>query len=370
MLAVDTTRLTLDFAIEVEPDFDFLSDAYRAVFARSVGAPFQAPLWLAMMHRRLAPQLGARQHTITVRQRGDGRLLAVLPMVLQRSRGVTLLQAADFGLCDSNAPVGDRQVLEAIAADAAARARIAALLGTGDALLVRKVRRDGFDYARLLPKAHKSPAENAAYDVAVEEDFDLWRRRVLRRQMTKEIGRLGRQLEKSHGAYDTRLATTPEEIGAAFEFLRSVRDGRFDDDLLLNPIYFEFYRDYAIAAAAAGEARTYVSTLAGRPVAALFGLDSDGEFHALQLGHDSASYGRYSLGLQIIYRTIKLRHDEGKRYFDMGLGNTGYKTHFRVDETRLDNISAARTLRGAAVDLIYRRAKPVKNLLRRLSPVR
>lgn len=370
MLTTDTTELRLDMEVGVEPEFDFQSLEYRQLFAASVGTPFQAPLWLAMIHQRLAPKLGASQRTVVIRQRSTGKLLAVLPLVLQKSRGVSLLQAADFGVCDSNAFVGEPRVLAAIAGNTEAVARLGEILRDADIFLFRKARRDGFDVSRLLPRTTATQTENAAFDVAVEEDFDVWRRRVLSRHMTKELGRLGRQLEKEHGAYDTHVATTPEEITEAFEFLRSVRDGRFDDDLLLNPIYFEFYRDYAIAAAASGEALIYVSTLAGKPVAALFGLHSDGDFHAVQLGHDSERYGKYSLGLQIIYRVIKLRHGEGHRHFDMGLGNTGYKGHFRVEETLLDNYSRANTLPGHALNLVYTRAKPVKNLLKRLTPVR
>lgn len=370
MLTIDTTQLRLEMEIGIETDFNFLSEDYRALFTASVATPFQAPLWLSMIHDRLAPQLGATQRTIVVRERGTGRLLAVLPLVLQRSRGVRLLQAADFGVCDSNAIVGEPSVLNAIADNEDLVAQLGSLLRDADIFLFRKARRDGFDIGRLLPRTKATQTENAAYDVAVEEDFDVWRRRVLSRHMTKELGRLGRQLEKEHGIYDTHVATSPEEIAAAFDFLRSVRDGRFDDDLLLSPIYFDFYRDYAIAAAASREALIYVSTLNDKPVAALFGIHSDGDFHAVQLGHDSATYGKYSLGLQIIYRTIKLRHAEGHRYFDMGLGNTGYKGHFRVEESLLDNYSRANTLPGLAVDLVYTRAKPVKNLLKRITPLR
>lgn len=370
---LDTTHSAelLDFEIGIEPDFDFLSAEYRALFEQSVGAPFAAPLWLSMMHRRLAPTLGARQHTVAIRDPRDRHLLAVLPLVLQKSRGVTLLQPADFGLCDSNAPVGAPVTLSALAANTDAVARLGAIVRGADLFLYRKARCDGFDLASLFPHARRTPAENLAYHIEVEEDFDQWRLRVLRRHLTKELGRLGRQLEKESGApYETRLATTPVEIAAAFDALYEMRHGQFEDDLLSKPHYFDFYRDYATAAGATGEALTYVSMLGNRPVAVLFGLASDDIFHALQLGHDNVRLGKYSLGLQVIYRTIRLRHGEGHRYFDMGLGNTGYKSHFRVEETRLSNFSSANNFSGAIVDLIYTRAKPLKNVLRRLTQVR
>jgi CelD/BcsL family acetyltransferase involved in cellulose biosynthesis len=103
-------------------------------------------------------------------------------------------------------------------------------------------------------------------------------------------------------------------------------------------------------------------------VAVLFGLARDGEFHAVLIGSDIDNFGRFSVGTQIIYRIIKLRFDQGFRRFDMGLGNTGYKSHFRVDETRLHNFTHSRSLAGSAVSFIYHRNKPLKNALRKYVP--
>lgn len=370
VLSVDRSAIRPDVAIAIEPDFDFLSPAYRAHHRASAATAFQAPLWLHRIHRDLAPRLGARQHTLVIRSRDDGALVAVIPLVVQRSRGLSILQPADFGVCDYNALVADRHMLALLAEQPTILDRIDELTRTEDLLLFRKVREDGFPVARLFRRARVSPCENAAYHSEVGEDFDLWRRRTLSRNFTKELGRLGRQLEAGHGRYETRPATGEQEIREAFAFLGSVRAGRFGDDLINNAVYFDFYRDYAIAAAESGEAITYVSYLAGKPVAVLFGLNGDDDFHAVQIGLDSENLGKFSLGNQIIFQTIKRRFYEGFRRFDMGLGNTGYKTHFRVEETKLSNLTAASSVAGAAIELIYVRSKPLKDLLKRLTPVR
>ena len=86
------------------------------------------------------------------------------------------------------------------------------------------------------------------------------------------------------------------------------------------------------------------------------------------LRSDIDKLGKQSPGLQLIFRVIKQRFDEGHRIFDMGLGNTGYKTHFRVDETPLRNHTKTFTLAGFAVAQIYHHAKPIKNFLRTYAP--
>src|ERR1700730_16412277 len=368
MLMTDCKAVQLDVDVGVEPDFDFLSDEYRAFFNLSRGTVFQAPLWLASIHARLSPELSATPYTVTVRSRGDGRLLVLIPFVLQRSACITILQPADFGVCDYNAIVADRAVLETLAADSSVVDRIDALLDVADVMMFRKARDDGFAPSRLLRKTTASPCENGAYHVETGADFEVWQRSTVSRKFTKELGRLGRQVEREFGPYEHRVVQDEGEIRDAFAFLQSVRRGRFDEDLLGNEIYASFYREFAIAGAKSGDAITYVSYLNGKPVAVLLGVAFADECHAVLIGADIERLGKYSVGMQLLYRIVKLRFDIGLHRLDLGLGNTGYKSMFRVEEPTLHNFTSARSLTGAAMSLVYHRAKPLKNFLRRFSP--
>jgi CelD/BcsL family acetyltransferase involved in cellulose biosynthesis len=367
MLTVDRKAIKLDVDISLEPHFDFLSAEYRGFFNLSRGTVFQGPLWLDSIHRRLAPALGARQHTITARNRHDRSLIAVIPLALRRSAGIAIMQPADFGVCDYNAIVAERDLLETMSDDGSIVARIDALLD-GGLLMFRKVRDDGFDAGRLFRNSSASVCENAAYHTDTGSDFEAWQRRTVPRKFTKELGRLARQIEREFGTYEHRALQTADEIREAFEILRSVRAGRFDGDLLEDPLFADFYLNFAIAGAASGEAVTYVSTLNGKPVAVLLGVGYAEQFHAVLIGADTERFGKYSPSMQLLYRIIKLRFDRGLHRFDLGLGNTGYKSMFRAQETTLHNFTAARSLRGAALALIYHCAKPLKNTMRRLSP--
>src|SRR5690606_14601883 len=220
-------------------DFDFLSAEYRGFYQPDRGTGFQAPLWMDMVHRRLAPGLNAEQRTLTVRNRGDGALVALAPLVLQRTKGIRILTPADFGVCDYNSIVGDRNLLAMIAGDPALVERITAELPACDILMFRKVREDDFDVGRLLPGSQSSATENAAYHAEIGEDFEAWQRRTVSRKFSKELGRLQRQTERDLGGYEHRPATTEAEIRQAFEQLRQWRAGRFGDDLLQNRLYFD-----------------------------------------------------------------------------------------------------------------------------------
>ena len=365
MRAVDLTTLRLDADLDVEPEFDFLSDEYRAFYRPERATAFQAPIWMDMIHRRLAPALRAKQHTITLRERGTGALKGVLPFVLQRSKGISMLLFADFGVCDYNAPVADRHTLSMMAADADLLARLDDLTKPCDLILLRKVRDDSFDIGQLVKHSTRSVTENAAYHCEIGDDLEAWRVGVLNKKFSKELDRLQRQAEREFGSYEHRAAANENEIRTAFEFLQRARKGRFEEDLLDKPHYFEFYRDYAIAARESGEAITYVSYMAGQPVAALFGVAGDGEFHALLLSSDMEKFRKSKPGIQIFYQIMQKRFIEGFRSFDMGLGNSGYKSDFSVETTYLRNYTRTRTVKGSALALIYNRAKPVKNFLRK-----
>ena len=368
MLAVDQTNFRLNVDVRVEAQFDFLSGEYRAFYQPERATAFQAPLWMDAIHRKLAPQLNAKQHTITMRDREAGILLGVLPLVLQRSKGISMLQFADFGVCDYNAPVAERNTLSMMASDDNLLARLDHLMKHCDLLLLRKVRDNSFDMGRLLTRSTSSVGENAAYHCEVGDDLDAWRLRTLSKKFSKELDRLQRQAEREFGSYEHRAATSESEIRAAFDFLRRVRKGRFEEDLLDNPPYFEFYRDYAIASHESGEAITYVSYIAGEPVAVLFGVAGDGEFHALLFSSDIENFGKSKPGIQIYYQVIQKRFAEGFRSLDMGLGNSGYKSYFKVEKTYLRNYTRTYSLAGSAVALVYHRAKPVKNFLKKYSP--
>lgn len=354
-----------EYTVYLEADFDFLSRGYAELFAGSDAMAFQAPIWMHHLHTRLAPRLGARQRTLTIRDRSG--LAAVLPLVQQTVSGVTMLQPADFGVCDYNAPVATLEALTRISHDAALLQEMRHALGAWDVLMYRKMRPETFDPARLFGRVRTSEAENPAYHVETGTDFYTWRK-SLRPKFSKELERLQRQTDREVGAYIHRAVTEEGDIRAAFAFIRdSRRMAKYEESLLDDERYFDFYLDYAIAAADSGEAVTYVSTIGGTIVAALFGLAGDGDFHAVLIGADTEAHPTRSVGIQLIYRIIEMRMADGYDHFDMGLGDPGYKSHFRPIRTALANHTVSRTPSGTAVSLIYHHAKPAKNALRRIA---
>lgn len=354
--------------ILVEDNFDFLSDEYQRLYQKSDATAFQAPIWLNKIHQHLVPNLDARAFTITIRNPVDQSLLAVFPFVKQRAMGITIVQPADFGVCDYNAIVASNEILECIAHKASILEALHKLVHSGSLFLFRKARDDGFDITRIFPQIQASPCENAAYHCKIEQGIDEWTREVLGKKMRKELNRKARQLQDLHGDTPVKIAKSPEDIRAALTFIREIRNERFESDLTKCPTYFAFYVDYAIAAAQAGEADVYVKYVEGKPAAALFCLTGDGGFHAIMVAADVAKYQKFSLGVQVMYEAISLQFENGIRLFDMCLGQTEFKNSFRAEPSQLCNFTASSNIAGATVSAIYARSKPLKNIARKLVP--
>jgi CelD/BcsL family acetyltransferase involved in cellulose biosynthesis len=363
-----TTKHATNFIVGLEAEYDFGSEEYRVLFQASGASAFQSPLWLSMMHRRLAPGFGARQKTITIRDVVDRRLLALFPFVTQDSAGITIIQPADFGVCDRNDVIGEASALEMIAGDPWALAQLKTILDDSDLLLFRKVWAGGFDVGRLFPRSRQHRCRNDAHVCETGLDPELWRRQTLRKRFTKEMGRLQRQTERDIGAYEHRAVTDADAIRQAFDFLRAARRGRYETSMLDDRRYFDFYLEFAIAGAACGEATTYVSYLAGEPVAVLFGLCGDGEFHAVLIGADIGKHERQSTGIQLLYRVMEMRIREGHASFDMGLGDPGYKAHFRPRVVEVRNVTRSYSPSGTAIAMIYRNSKPLTNFIKGIMP--
>src|SRR5262249_26332314 len=146
----------------LEPAFDFAGADYRALHANSDATVFQSPAWLDALHRDVAPTFGATQATMTVRDQ-DGRLMMVLPLVRRRQHGATVLEFADFGLCDYNAAVCDLDDVALLDLDATLPQRIAAALPRHDLMAFTKMTREDPLLRRLFPDTSRAQMRFSAY---------------------------------------------------------------------------------------------------------------------------------------------------------------------------------------------------------------
>lgn len=350
----------------IEHGFDFLSAEYEKLFQRSGATAFQRPLWLHSIYAVLAPKLGAEHHVIAVRQLSTGKLVMVIPLVVQKSFGVSVLQPADFGVCDYNCIVAEPETIAFLCTDQNFLGQVRHLLQTGDVLIFRKVKETPADTAAILGLCTRSLNENSAFDVDLEGNrIQDWQREKLKKRFRSGINRRLRKLNSDHGSVQFVTFLDPAKIEAAIRFIAKIRSARFRDDILGHEAYLEFYIHYALAGAHSGEAITSGLIVDGDLISADFGIVGDNVYHSVLCAARLAEYGHYAPGQLALMELIKKRHQLGEIRFDFGIGKSRQKMDFAATEHHLYNLTMATSLRGKLISMIYNRAKPLKTFLRK-----
>ncbi len=346
MRPVDGTVST----VALEASFDFAGPDYRTLHANSDASVFQSPAWLDGLHREVAPAFRAAQATVTVRDQ-RGRLLMVLPLVCRRVRGMTILEFADFGLCDYNAAVYDLNTATLLDTDPTLPQRVAAALPHHDLVALTRMTREDPLLKRLLPGAARAQMRYSAFPARLGFDWAAWRDATLSSGFRRELGMKRRRLERLGPVEFVRL-NDAHEIADAFEALRRLRSARLKSlgaaDVMDDAVAFAFYRRMAIEGARAGFARTECLYLSGEAIAVQFGLVQRGTYSMLMLGAEIERFKRVSPGMLTVDASLRAAIEGGDQIYDFTIGDHPYKQQFGAQAIPLYEWHRGQTLYGRA----------------------
>ena len=334
----------------LEPAFDFAGGDYRALHANSDATVFQSPAWLDALHRDVAPAFGATQATLTVRDQ-DGRLMMVLPLVRRRQRGATILEFADFGLCDYNGAICDLDDAALLDLDATLPQRVTRAMPRHDLMTLTKMTREDPLLRRLFPEAARAQMRFSAYPARLTRNWQAWRETALSQGFRRDLGMKRRRLERLGTIEFVRLSD-PEQIARAFGTLRALRSARLKSigghDVLADEAIFTFYRRMAVEGAQKGFARTECLTVSGELVAVQFGLVQRGTHSMLMLGADIERFGRTSPGILMLESSVRAAIEDGDQVYDFTIGDHPYKQQFGAQAIPLYEWHRGQTLYGRA----------------------
>jgi CelD/BcsL family acetyltransferase involved in cellulose biosynthesis len=342
------------YEIVLESAFSFLSVEYAALFRVSCATAFQHPLWLDRLYSRLMPALGAEPLVITARHAADGRLAMVLPLVRRRRGTMRVIEFADLRVSDYAAPVCNAATFESILHDKRACEAVRKLLKPYDLLRIRKLGETALPLERLMGTSPRSPLGMSAHAVKLYGPYAEWRNDSIESSYRKELDKKHRQLSRK-GELRFDCSRDPEVIKAAFHAMRDYRESRFRDDLLQDPVYFEFYLETALRGTEAGFSRTYVLSLDGRPIAVVWGLAHGNQFLILMGGFDLAAFKNQSIGALTFGEIARDCIERGDTALDFTIGDESYKSLFGAQPTSMWMISAAGSPLGSIVNVIAAR---------------
>ncbi|MBV9459027.1 MAG: GNAT family N-acetyltransferase [Bradyrhizobium sp.] len=302
------------------------------------------------------------------------RDVALVPLTSRRHHGIRLVEFADLGVSDYNAPM--------IACE-----------GPRDAASMRTMGRALLDALRQLPdrpdliRLKKMPAEirgrpnplvasgwNGSSSlngnlVQVGDDFEAYRASIRKMQMP----RCWRVFTRHPGAR-FQIAVTADEARHFLDVMDVQQHQRMEKlgiEFVLDDVrHAKFYRDVVSRGITEGYAVVSALIADGGIVATTMGLRHGENYSLLRTSNAGGQWSNCSPGLLCVERTMAALHERGVRNFDLSIGNYDYKRRFGAKRLPLTDVSIALSWRGAPYLLRDRTAQGLRRYPRLAERVR
>ncbi|WP_322517137.1 GNAT family N-acetyltransferase [Rhodopseudomonas palustris] len=310
--------------------------------------PFQSPNWLAPWLRVLAPSADVEPLLITVRDSSRGEIAMLLPLVLRRFCGLTLVEFADLSVSDYGFPLlGPAAPTTPAAAAEAFEAAIAAMPPV-DVIRLCNLPRAVNGRANplaMLPGTSPGSVRNAAALPASWDDYLASRPRKFRKA-----------LRQHHRAFDAvggataRMITDDVEASRLLDRLDRFQRARIATRgkryVLDQPAYSNFYREVFERGVAQRFAMLSVLESGGTIVALAYSLLHQQSCTTVRLAHLGEQWSRCSPGIVLASEIIRWLIENGVRRFDLGAGGYDYKQRLGCEPEQLLALEKAMSIKG------------------------
>jgi CelD/BcsL family acetyltransferase involved in cellulose biosynthesis len=328
---------------------DFMRDWRRAALRLNAGhrTAFQHGYWLDAWYKAfhdVAPLIAVITDAAT------GKDIAVVPMFSHNRRGIRVVEFADLGVSDNNAPIlALDATFDAAGAQAIGAALVDALRALPDRFDVLRLKKmPSYVGARPNPLVSLGRPGSSSLNgnlVMTGDDYAQYQASIKRMQMP----RCWRVFNRNPGAR-FEIAT---DVARAHELL-DVMDAQQQERMqqlgsrfvLNDAAHAGFYRDVAAQGVAEGYAVVSALVCDEGIVATTLGVRHGATYFLLRIGHAGKRWANCSPGLLVTERTMAALHAQGVRRFDLSIGNHDYKRRFGADQVALTDASVALSWRG------------------------
>jgi CelD/BcsL family acetyltransferase involved in cellulose biosynthesis len=350
-------------------DLAAIAEAWQAFEREADCTVFQTHGWLSHWQEHIGRERGTIP-VIAVGRDGEGRVLCLFQLAVERSGPARKLTWLASDLCDYNAPLLARDFAESAAGcDFAALWRAVVRLVAAD----QRFRFDYVDLEKMPPRiggkdnpflalpvtTHPSGAHVATLAGDWETFYAARRSAATRKTERKQLKQLG-----AVGEVRFVEVTAPAEIAATMDALFAQKAKSFErmgvDNIFDRPGHLAFYRSVAIDPAMAGIIHVARLEVGGVVAATSLGLRFNGCYYLILSSYRDGELSRYGTGRIHLRELLRTAIERDFAVFDFTVGDESYKREWCDVELRLLDLLAARSLVGAAtVSAIstYRRTK-------------
>ena len=325
------------------------------------GTAFQHKNWLDAWYgafNSVSPLIAIISDAATNRE------VALVPLVHRVQRGVRIVEFADLGLTDYNAPIlGFGAPSDAAGTRVLCRALAAALRRLPEGIdLVRMQKMPACVDGKPNPLVSLGRVGSCSLNgnlIEIGEDFDVYRASIRRMQLPRSW----RVFNRYPGA-EFRIVTDVDEALTLLDAMDAQQQARMQclglEFNLNDETRARFYRD--LVSRGAGEGYVIVSALmcGEEIVATALGIRQGTGVVFLRISNAGKRWSHCSPSRLIIERTMAALHKDGVRQFDLSVGNYAFKRRFGAAQLPLTDVSMALGWRGLPYVLRDRAAQRLR----------
>jgi len=354
--------------LAIHASLDECEALWRRASEYCAGFAFQSFEWQSICQATIGATRGVDPH-VAVLSDADGRVLMLLPLGIYRYRGLRVLRFLGDVVTDYGAPLIDPGFAADITPSETARlwSAVCRLLPPVDLIWLWRMppEIDGVPN----PMATLAGAEHADNAYAAVLPSSMAEFRKTHRVNWSDTRRRRRRLAE-HGRVEFELATTKAARSEALDRLAQDKSRRWREtgarDLFAEPAYLNFYRAMTDTPVAGAKPQIAVLQLAGRIVAAHWGLVVGERFYYLLPAYDAA-WQDYSVGRLLIENMVEWAiQDPAVRIFDLTAGGEAYKHQWAECSTPLYELLVPVSLPGR----VYVAGRRLRERLKRSAGLR
>lgn len=330
-----------------------LSERLRGPLQSLTATAFQMPVWLAAWYATIGVAIGEPM-LVTVFETCTGEIAAILPLIRRTVGPMTVVEFADGGVSDNNAPIlGPAAPVDAAGANALWLTLCKALSNVD---LLRLTRMPTVINGRVNPLALIRTGHASAVNRNVVTIDGTWEQylKSLDRRFRKELGRSWRVFQNHDGTSFHRLRDKDETLRVLIQLERQQSDHmkeRGAHYVLDQPEVVQFYRQLLSDGLSDGSVILTTLMRGTEVVSALLGIARNDTYVMIRISSGASEWSNCSPGRLVIVRTMQMLHADGFRHFDFSIGNYAYKRRLGVEPEPLQDLVRAQSLLGVPLQI-------------------
>jgi CelD/BcsL family acetyltransferase involved in cellulose biosynthesis len=346
--SVSSDTLDRVYDVVVETQTEKVVRCYNGSLRDLAITPFQTVRWIETWYATLGKHVG-QPLLLVVKERQSGELAAIFALVRRDRARVRVIEFADDGVSDYNAPLLGPAAPTDLTSAQSLWTAIRCALANGDLLHLKKMPADVQGRPNplaLLPQAFPSAVNGNV--VTIEGTWDAYLA-GLDRRFRKELGRSWRVFSRQPGTQFRRI-TNCSEAATILAHMECQQRRRFvqrgEHYELDRPDIALFYRKLVADGTPEGTVLMTALMSKGDVVAALLGLLLGETYVMIRISADREGWSNCSPGRLLIARTMQMLRQQGYSLFDFSIGNAPHKSRFGVIRRPLFDVISALTSRG------------------------